>query len=156
MALGAVLLASCGAVGQNNRGAADDNTRVRVQNPYGGDIAAEGTPRAGGNLIIGNDREIVSFDPTRQNGNVAAQAIYDLLLRIGPDGEVEPYMAESMDTSDNGLTWRLGLREGVRFSDGTDLNADAVILNVQRHIDKATSPAHATRTRSRRCARWTR
>src|SRR5689334_1933929 len=72
VALGAVLLASCGAVGQNTRGAADDTSRVRVLNPYGGDRAAEGTPKAGGNLIIGNDREIVSFDPTRQNGNVAA------------------------------------------------------------------------------------
>jgi ABC-type transport system substrate-binding protein len=143
VALGAVLLASCGAVGQNTRGVADDTSRVRVLNPYGGDLAAEGTPKTGGNLIIGNDREIVSFDPTRQNGNVAAQAIYDLLLRIGPDGKVQPWMAQSIDTADDGLTWRLGLREGVQFSDGTDLNADAVIINVQRHIDKATSPAHA-------------
>jgi ABC-type transport system substrate-binding protein len=76
-----------------------------------------------------------------------AQAIYDLLLRIGPDGTVHPWMAQSMDTSDNGLTWRLGLRPGVQFSDGTDLNADAVIINIQRHIDKPTSPAHTYATK---------
>ena len=140
----AALLAACGAVGANNtRGAADTATSVRVLDPYGGDLAAEGTPKSGGNLIIGNDREIVSFDPTRQNGNVAAQAIYDLLFRIGPDGTVQPWMASSIDTADNGLTWRLGLHDGVRFTDGTALDADAVIVNTQRHIDKPTSPAHA-------------
>ena len=142
-ALCATLLAACGAVGQNNRGAPDDSTRVRTLNPYGGDLAAEGTPKPGGNLIIGNDREIVSFDPTRQNGNVAAQAIYDVLLRIRPDGTVQPWLARSMDTADGGLTWRLGLRPGVTFSDGTPLDADAVIINVQRHVDAAASPGHA-------------
>jgi ABC-type transport system substrate-binding protein len=140
----AALLAACGAVGANNtRGAADTATSVRVLDPYGGDLAAEGTPKTGGNLIIGNDREIVSFDPTRQNGNVAAQAIYDLLFRIGPDGTVQPWMASSIDTADNGLTWRLGLRDGVKFTDGSALDANAVIVNTQRHIDKPTSPAHA-------------
>ncbi len=84
----AVLLAACGAVGANTRGATDAATSVRVLDPYGGDLAAEGTPKTGGSLIIGNDREIVSFDPARQNGNVVAQAIYDLLFRIGPDGTV--------------------------------------------------------------------
>jgi ABC-type transport system substrate-binding protein len=139
----AVLLAACGAVGANTRGAADAATSVRVLDPYGGDLVAQGTPKTGGNLIIGNDREIVSFDPARQNGNVAAQAIYDLLFRIGPDGTVQPWMASSINSADNGLTWRLGLRDGVKFSDGTALDADAVIINTQRHIDKATSPAHA-------------
>jgi peptide/nickel transport system substrate-binding protein len=47
-----------------------------------------------------------------------------------------------MDTPDGGKTWVLGLRDGVRFSDGTPLDANAVILNVQRHIDKKSSPGH--------------
>ena len=47
-----------------------------------------------------------------------------------------------MQTSDGGLTWRIGLRDGVVFSDGTPLDAQAVITNVQRHIDKASSPGH--------------
>ena len=78
----AALLAACGAVGANNtRGAADTATSVRVLDPYGGDLAAEGTPKSGGNLIIGNDREIVSFDPTVQNANQAAFAVDGVLDR---------------------------------------------------------------------------
>ncbi|OLT19442.1 hypothetical protein BJF78_10710 [Pseudonocardia sp. CNS-139] len=52
-------------------------------------------------------------------------------------------MAESLESPDGGRTWQLGLREGVRFSDGTPLDAQAVVTNVQRHIDKKSSPAHA-------------
>jgi peptide/nickel transport system substrate-binding protein len=52
-----------------------------------------------------------------------------------------------MDTSDGGLTWRMTLRPGVTFSDGTPLDANAVIVNVQRHIDKPTSPARLTAQR---------
>jgi ABC-type transport system substrate-binding protein len=137
----AVLVASCGAVGQNNRATADDRKAHTVA-PYGGDRAAEGTPKRGGTLTVGNDREIVSFDPTVQNGNIAAVAIYDSLMKLTPDGKAVPYLAQSMQSGDNGLTWRMGLRPGVTFSDGTPLDAAAVVLNTQRHIDKVASPAH--------------
>ncbi|WP_028926690.1 ABC transporter substrate-binding protein [Pseudonocardia acaciae] len=130
-------------------GVADPGGRqaVRSVNPYGGDPAAEGTPRPGGTIRLGEDREIVSFDPTRQNSNMAATAVYDSLLRLGPGGRVEPYLAESMTTADGGRTWRMTLRPGVRFSDGTPFDAAAVIVNTQRHVDKASSPAHQLTTR---------
>ncbi|OLT21332.1 hypothetical protein BJF78_34345 [Pseudonocardia sp. CNS-139] len=141
-----LLLAGCGA-GPTAPGAAQEEPRITSINPYGGDLAAEGTPKRGGTARIGMDREVVSFDTTVQNANAAAFAVYDTLLRIKPDGSAEPYMAESMDTTDGGTTWRLGLRDGVRFTDGTPLDAEAVRINIQRHIDKLTSPAHALATR---------
>jgi peptide/nickel transport system substrate-binding protein len=75
-----------------------------------------------------------------------ATAVYDSLMRMTPDGGVEPYLAKSMDSPDGGRTWVLRLRPNVRFQDGTDLDANAVIVNVQRHIDKPTSPAHGNAT----------
>lgn len=132
--------AACGAVGAGAERPADQ--RVRVVDPYGADPATEGEPRPGGTLVIGNDRELVGFDPTVQSGNIIAPAVFDLLLRMSPEGEPEPYLAESMETTDGGTTWVMGLREGVRFSDGTPLDAAAVVLNTQRHIDIPTSPAH--------------
>ncbi|MCI2419555.1 ABC transporter substrate-binding protein [Saccharopolyspora sp. K220] len=136
----ALVMTGCGAVGQNSE---PKERTVQSTNPYGGNFAAEGTPKRGGTLLLGEDREIVSFDPTVQNTNMAASAVYDSLMRLGPGGKVEPYLAQSMDSPDSGLTWRLVLRPGVKFSDGTDLDANAVIVNVQRHIDKVSSPAHA-------------
>jgi len=138
----ATVLTGCGAVG-SNAGADSGAKPLQATAPYGGDRAAEGTPKRGGTLIIGNDREIVSFDPTVQNGNALANAVYDSLLKLAPDGTAQPYLANSMETTDRGTTWRMGLREGVLFSDGTPLDANAVIVNTQRHIDAPASPAGA-------------
>ncbi|WP_433279941.1 ABC transporter substrate-binding protein [Pseudonocardia xinjiangensis] len=141
LSLGVVLLAACGSnVAPAAAPGAGDG--ITATNPVGGDLAAEGQPKSGGVLVMGTDREAVGFDPTVQNTNQAAIAIYDSLMKLGRDGTVEPYMAESMESPDEGRTWRLVLRDGVRFSDGTPLDANAVITNVQRHIDKASSPGH--------------
>lgn len=138
--LTALLLAACGAAPGINGAAPGGESGIRTVNPFGGDPATEGEPRDGGVLVMGTDREAIGFDPTSQNTNMAALAVFDSLLKLNPDGVPEPYLAESMESADGGLTWRMGLREGVRFSDGTPLDAAAVVLNVQRHIDKPASP----------------
>jgi ABC-type transport system substrate-binding protein len=141
--LAALLVAGCGAAPGMGGGAAPSGESViRTVDPYGGDPATEGTPKQGGVLVMGTDREAAGFDPTIQNTNQAATAVYDSLMKLGPGGVPEPYLAESMETTDGGTTWRMGLREGVQFSDGTPLDANAVIFNVQRHIDKKSSPGH--------------
>jgi ABC-type transport system substrate-binding protein len=142
IALCAVLLASCGTVGPARPGAAGAAPLTAID-PYGGDFASEGTPAPGGTLRLALDREVVSFDPTVQNSNQAAFAVYDSLMKLTPEGTAEPYLAESMTSPDGGLTWLLGLRPGVTFSDGTPLDAEAVLVNVRRHADKVSSPANA-------------
>jgi ABC-type transport system substrate-binding protein len=143
-ALVVLLLAGCGAAGPNRAGGggAGGGDAIGAVNPHGGDPATEGQPKRGGTLVLGEDREVVSFDPTVQNTNMAALAVYDSLLKLDEQGHPRPYLAASMTSPDNGLTWRMGLRPGVRFSDGTALDAHAVQVNVQRHIDKASSPGH--------------
>ncbi|QYN39275.1 ABC transporter substrate-binding protein [Pseudonocardia sp. DSM 110487] len=141
LVLGLAVLAACGTVTPAATVPAGTDGIAAV-NARGGDLPAEGTPRSGGTLVMGTDREAIGFDPTVQNTNQAAMAVYDSLLKLDENGEPQPYMAESMQTIDGGLTWRMGLRDGVLFSDGTPLDAQAVITNVQRHIDKASSPGH--------------
>jgi ABC-type transport system substrate-binding protein len=140
--LGLTMLAACGSSVGPAVSVPPGTDGISAANAFGGDLAAEGTPRRGGTLVMGTDREAISFDPTVQNTNQAALAIYDSLLKYDENGEPQPYMAESMETSDGGLTWHLGLRDGVLFSDGTPLDAQAVVTNVQRHIDKTSSPGH--------------
>ncbi|MBD5778484.1 ABC transporter substrate-binding protein [Pelagicoccus sp. NFK12] len=55
--------------------------------------------------------------------------------------EIEPWLAKSYSISPDGLTYRFEIREGVRFHDGTELDAEAAAFSFQRQLDE-THPAH--------------
>jgi peptide/nickel transport system substrate-binding protein len=64
--------------------------------------------------------------------------MYEGLLRVNPPGSAEAYtplLATSWEHSDDGLKWTFHLRTGVKFQDGADLNADAVIKSINRTIN---------------------
>src|SRR5690606_25167380 len=53
----------------------------------------------------------------------------DNLFSLDEDGEVVPWLAEGWEVSDDGLTYTLTLQEGVEFTDGTPVDAEAVAYN---------------------------
>lgn len=57
---------------------------------------------------------------------------------------LKPGLAESWDVSDDGLDYTFHIRQGVRFHDGTPLDAKAVEYNVRRMWDKE-SPMYSAR-----------
>ncbi len=56
--------------------------------------------------------------------------IYEPLARYGSDGAPEPFLAESITPDAEALTWTIVLRDGIKFSDGSDCDADAVAWNL--------------------------
>jgi peptide/nickel transport system substrate-binding protein len=64
-------------------------------------------------------------------------AVYDALFYLDLEGGLHPKIARSLASEDSGKTWTLTLREGVRFSDGTALDAEAVRFNWARLADPA-------------------
>jgi ABC-type transport system substrate-binding protein len=48
------------------------------------------------------------------------------LVSFSRDGRYQPWLAQSLELRDNGLTWRVTLRDGVRFHDGTLVDAETV------------------------------
>jgi ABC-type transport system substrate-binding protein len=57
-------------------------------------------------------------------------ALYDPLMKRDVNGELKPYLAESMEPSDDLTQWTLKLRPDITLHDGTPLNAEALKSNV--------------------------
>ena len=64
------------------------------------------------------------------------EMIYDPLVRYGENGEIKPALAESWDISEDGTTYTFHLRKDVKFSDGTEFNADNVMWNYNRWVEQ--------------------
>src|SRR3954462_13860797 len=103
--------------------------------------AAPDEPKPGGKVIMTLYTDVFSFDPIIPSDNPSIWTmlnVYDQLTRVAPGSrEVEPGLAESWDSSDDGLTWTLHLREG-KTPDGTALTADDVVYSLERIFASAT------------------
>jgi peptide/nickel transport system substrate-binding protein len=104
-----------------------------------GQSAVSGPPKAGGSVTFGMRADFLSLDTLRINNdsdNSVGNGIYDpLIARVGSKGELGPWLADSWDFSTDLKTFTLRLHQGVKFQDGTPFNADAVVFNIQRHMD---------------------
>jgi peptide/nickel transport system substrate-binding protein len=96
-------------------------------------------------LVIGMPTDVPIFDTHKatglHNGSVLNQ-VSEPLVGLSTKGEVIPYLLESWEQSKDGRSWTLRLRKGVRFTDGTPVNAEAVKFSIDRFrkhsIGKAT------------------
>ncbi|MGR6998287.1 ABC transporter substrate-binding protein [Yinghuangia aomiensis] len=111
--------------------------------------AASGPPRDGGTMTMLSVADSVTLDPFGANyggapGDSARMAaLYDPLVYLDPTtGKTVPHIAESLTTDDNGATWTLRIRPGVRFSDGTVFDAAAVKRNWEMHADPGARSLH--------------
>ena len=68
-----------------------------------------------------------SFNPfTTSTTNNVYYLVYDRLVEMGADGIIYPHLLKSWDVSKDGLTITFSLKEGVKFHDGSDLDADVL------------------------------
>ena len=105
--------------------------------------ASSGAPKAGGSLTV---LEWTGFsgdwpaglDPATNINGAADQsqmnAIYGQLFELGPKGKIIPDLATGYKFSNGGKTITITLRQGVKFTDGTPFNADAVVWNLKRDL----------------------
>ncbi|MFC2031695.1 ABC transporter substrate-binding protein, partial [Chloroflexota bacterium] len=62
-------------------------------------------------------------------------AIYERLVDVTPNFEVVPELAESWESNEDATEWTFHLREGVKFHDGSDFDANDVVYTYQRILD---------------------
>ena len=102
-------------------------------------------PQSGGTLTVLMPTEGNGFDPTKGTGSATTGdmqrmfAVYDALVYQDPTtANVVPELAASM-TSPDARVWTMKLHPGVKFTDGTAYDADAVKFNWDRHADPVNS-----------------
>ncbi len=87
-------------------------------------------------VTIGVQLEPPHLDPTSAAAGAIDSVVYsnvfEGLTRFGPDGSVNPGLAESWEISEDGKTYTFNLRTGVKFHDGTDFEATDVVFSLDR------------------------
>lgn len=81
---------------------------------------------------------MTEWDPATSYSNegIAMSNMYEQLTRTDPEtGDVEPLLAESWESSDDGLEWTFHLRPDVTFSTGNPADAAAAKAAIERTID---------------------
>mgnify|MGYP001084565777 FL=1 len=87
-----------------------------------------------------------TLDPSLNNAVDGANTIitiFEPLLIINENNEAVPGQAESWTTSEDGLTWTFTMRDGLKWSDGTDLNAKDFEYSFKRMADPDTAAPYA-------------
>ena len=87
-------------------------------------------------LVFGRGGDSVGLDPayeTDGNSFMVCDNIFEALVFYADESTaLEPGLAESWDISEDGKTYTFHLREGIKFHDGTDFNANAVVFSIGR------------------------
>jgi peptide/nickel transport system substrate-binding protein len=127
----ALFLAACGSDDANTSGETETDTGTPTTDNT--DDSSSSTPQI---LVFGRGADSVSLDPgivTDGESFKVTQNLFETLLNFGErDTTIHPGLAKEWTVSDDGLTYTFQLQEGVKFHDGTDFNAEAVIKNVDR------------------------
>ncbi len=130
-------VAGCSSGNSNADAPADDKTTT-----------AENTSADSGKKIlsvqVGPNPE--TMDPALNSavdgGNMLLHN-FECLLTVDQDGKVAPGQAETWEVSEDGKTWTFHLRDGLKWSDGSDLTADDFVYSWQRVTDPDVAAPYA-------------
>ncbi len=90
----------------------------------------------GQTLTIGGPFEFKSQELSKDGFIYSRFQVTETLIDIESDGSMVPGLATSWEVSDDSLTWRFNIRQGVSFHDGSIMNAEAVELTLKNALKK--------------------
>ena len=90
--------------------------------------------------------EILTLDISKNTDQYSGMAIGNSqlnLLRYDEDGKLQPNGATKVEASADGLTYTATIRDGLKWSDGSDLTAEDFVYSWQRMVDPKTASEYA-------------
>ena len=130
-----MILTACGGSGNGAKETTGNQASTTTTTTTGGlDLAVQ----------IGPDPETV--DPALNTAIDASNVIlhaFETLLTFDENNDIVPGQAESFDVSDDGLTYTFHLRDGLKWSDGSDFTAEDFVYSWKRLADPMTAAPYA-------------
>jgi len=102
-------------------------------------------PKSGGDIKVALNADVVTLDPLKSTALVDRQVmlnIYDTLVQVDEHNNIVPDLATSWSYK-TPTQLIFTLRTGIKFHDGTPLNAQAVVFNMDRILKTIASPRHS-------------
>ncbi len=130
----AVGLAACGSSGSTGSGKAGESTGAAAGSAGEKELKVQ----------VGPNPETVdpALNSAVDGGNMILHA-FECLLTVGEDGTLQPGCAETWEESEDGLTWTFHLRDGLKWSDGSDLTAEDFVYSWKRVCDPKVAAPYA-------------
>jgi peptide/nickel transport system substrate-binding protein len=103
---------------------------------------AEPEPTSGGSMVVGitvDPDTIFPWKATQFQAFRMLENVYDTLTAFDADLNVVPALADSWEVSDDGLAITFDLRDGVKFSDGSDFDSADVKYSYEAIQDEANA-----------------
>ena len=143
----AASLAGCGG------SSASSTTAAAGSAAEGSEAAGETAADASGkdSLVIVTSSDVLSMDPYRYDEGPTNQImlhIYEAMVAQNADMSFGPCLAESWETSEDGLTWTFHLREGVKFHDGDVMDSGDVVASIKLASNPDSPSAYSSYTSS--------
>lgn len=96
--------------------------------------------KSGGTLTFGRYADSLFLDPVLNDANLdiwVLNSLYDTLLQSTQDGTgVEPMLATGYEAAEDGLSYTVTLRDGIKFADGSEITPADVVWS----LDRARNP----------------
>jgi ABC-type transport system substrate-binding protein len=111
----------------------------------GGDVTVD-PPQPGGTLRVAFQNEWAGLDPHTVSSYSSYQILNNVLETLTAYDDnlnLVPWLAESWEQSEDGLTWTFNLRQGVKFHNGREMTAEDVKWSFDRLIDPETGAGNA-------------
>lgn len=132
-------LAACGSSPDASDGGNKNSTDQGSEDKGSDDAGKDSSADSGEKILsvqIGPNPETIdpALNSTVDGGNMLLHA-FECLLTIDQEGQVAEGQAEKWESSDDGLTWTFQLRDGLKWSDGSDLTANDFVYSWKRVCD---------------------
>ena len=92
-----------------------------------------------------NTEPYITLDPSVEysNGIMVLQNVYETLTHYNPEtGEVDPLLATSWESNEDGTVWVFQLRDDVTFHDGSKMTAQQVVNSFNRTMELGQGGAY--------------